>query len=72
MASAQKRSAEARRSETGRVPEAIRRTPFRIRARPLQTESKKERSRFRIINPEGTRRGTLKDQTKIRFGTERR
>ena len=49
------------------VEEAIRRTAFRIRKRPLQAESRKTDSRFEIINPRDTRRGTLDARTRIRF-----
>lgn len=62
--------AEQFAGETIRWPiaeEAIRRTPFRILKRPLQAESKKENSRFVIINPGGVRRGTLDKHTRIRF-----
>ena len=49
------------------IEEAIRRTPFRIRKRPFQTEPKKTDARFEIINPPGTRRGTLDSGTLVRF-----
>ena len=49
------------------VEDAIRRTPFRILKRPLQAESRKKNSRFRIIPPVGGRRGTLKVGSMVRF-----
>ena len=52
------------------VEEAIRRTPFRIMRKVLQTESKKPASRFQIINPEGVRMGTLNNGTSIRFPSQ--
>ncbi len=54
------------------VEEAIRHTPFRILKRPLQAESKNVDTRFEIVNPEGTRRGTLNDATVIRFPNDAR
>jgi three-Cys-motif partner protein len=49
------------------VEEAVRRTPFRILKRPFQAESKKADARLKIVNSEGTRRGTLNESTVIRF-----
>jgi three-Cys-motif partner protein len=49
------------------VKEAIRHTPFRILKRPLQAESKNVDTRFEIVNPKGTRRGTLNDATVIQI-----
>lgn len=49
------------------IEEAIRRTAFRIRKRPLQAESKRTDARFEFINPPGARRGTLDTETSVRF-----
>ena len=49
------------------VEEAIRRTPFRILRRPLQAESRKENSRFRIVPPKGAKKGTLNEGSTVRF-----
>lgn len=50
-----------------KVREAIRKSSFRIRSRPIQAEAKKPNARIEIINPDGTRRGTLNEVTMIRF-----
>lgn len=49
------------------VEEAIRRTPFRILKKPLQAESGKGPSRFRIVPPDGARRGTLTTGSMVCF-----
>jgi len=49
------------------VVEAIRQTPFRIMKRPFQTEAKSKEPRFTIINRAGVRKGTLQDDTVVRF-----
>lgn len=51
------------------VEEAVRRTPFKILKTPFKEEAKKPQSRFKIINPENVRAGTLDETTEIRFSS---
>ncbi len=49
------------------VEEAIRRSPFRVLKKPLQAESRRTNSRFKIVPPEGARSGILNARSSVRF-----
>lgn len=49
------------------VEETIRRTPFRILKQQLNRDAKRDDTKFEFINSLGVRRGTINDDTLVRF-----